>query len=164
MNADQPTRPPRTARWIRIVLGLSLAMNLLVVGLAIGVAIRIDGKKDKAWVPPPIGAVLFKEMPREDRKALHQEVFGAREGRRDRRLQDAQGVYEALKAVPYDPEPIRVVLEAQSDDMRRFQTSLREAWLERLSKMSDAERAVYAERFWERMNKRPHDKHPPKGH
>lgn len=154
-------RKPKASRWLRILLAVSLTLNLLVVGLVVGIALRFDGKgKDRS--PPPIGAVLFKELPREDRKALHREAFGERKDRHANRQRDARAVYDAIRAVPFDPAPVRDVLEKQSEATLQFRSSMREAWLQQISSMTDAERGVYAERFLDRMQRGPegHKKKP----
>ncbi|MDF1716360.1 MAG: periplasmic heavy metal sensor [Antarcticimicrobium sp.] len=148
-------KPPRMRMWIRVALGVSLALNLAVAGMAVGAAIRFGGP-DKARAPLPLGAMLYRELPREDRRALRDERLGPRDERAERHRAEAAELDAALRAVPFDPAPIEVFLAAQSRQRNDLEQALRTAWLTRVAGMSDGERAAYADRLAEAMARHSH--------
>ena len=148
-------KPSRVRPWLRIVLGVSLALNLAVAGLALGAAIRFGGP-DRARPPLPLGAVLYRELPREDRRALRDDRLGTRPERAERRRAEAAQLDAALRAVPFDPTSIEAFLEAQSRQRNALEQALRAAWLTRVSEMSDTARAAYADRLAEAMARHEH--------
>lgn len=151
-------KPPRMRLWLRIVLGVSLALNLAVVGLGLGAAIRFGGP-DRARPPLPLGAMLYRELPREDRRALRDDRLGTRPERAERRRAEAVELDAALRAVPFDPARVGDFLAAQSRQRNELEQALRAAWLARVSKMSDSARAAYADRLAEEMTRHEHIHH-----
>ncbi len=149
-------KPPRVRPWLRIVLGASLALNLAVAGLGLGAAIRFGGPDRAARPPLPLGAVLYRELPREDRRALRDDRLGTRPERTERRRAEAAQLDSALRAVPFDPAPIEAFLEAQSRQRNELEQALRSAWLTRVAEMSDSARAAYADRLAEAMERHEH--------
>lgn len=152
MMADEQQSKPRMGRWMRVLLIGSLTVNLLVAGLAVGAAWRFRDF-DKMRPPPTVGTLLYREMSREDRKELRRHAWGDKGGFKQRRLNDGLAVAEALRQVPFDPEQLSQVLRAQSHAREQFQQKLQQTWVARLSEMSDAERADYADRLEERIRK-----------
>jgi len=150
-------KPPRMRLWLRILLGVSLALNLAVAGLAIGAAIRFGGPDGARPPAPPLGALLYRELPREDRRALFRDRLGSREERRARRQADAAEIDAALRAVPFDVTRVEAFLATQANQHRDIEKAMRDAWLKRVSGMSDAERAAYADRLAEAMAR--HNRH-----
>ncbi|MBE1283948.1 MAG: periplasmic heavy metal sensor [Rhodobacteraceae bacterium] len=163
MSAEQK---PRTTRWVRLLLIVSLTANLAVAGLVAGAAWRFHGT-DKGRPPPSVGAMLFRELPREERRSLRTELWSengnAKGGFRERRLADGQAVTAALRAVPFDPAALRSVLDGQAQSREAYQARIQAAWITRVEDMSDAERAQYADRLEKRML-HGHGKHKSKKH
>lgn len=147
MADDMTAKPPRARTWVRILLGVSLALNLAVIGLAIGAAVRFGGPDGAHRPSPPMGAILYRELPREDRKALRGRAFGSREEHAAKRRDEAVAIDAALRAVPFDAAALGAFLDRQARDREAFQSAVQEAWLARVSGMSDAERAAYADRL-----------------
>ncbi|EAR49427.1 hypothetical protein OG2516_15209 [Oceanicola granulosus HTCC2516] len=134
-------------RVMRIVLLLSLALNLAVVGLVAGAA--LSGKR---FAPPrydlslgPIGAALSEE----DRRAIGARLRdqpGLPSGPRARRRM-MEEMLAVLRSDPFDPAPLA---EAMAQHRARSAAVLeagQAALLERLAAMSPAERAALADRL-----------------
>ncbi|TDK48763.1 periplasmic heavy metal sensor [Antarcticimicrobium luteum] len=150
-------KPPRMRPWLRVLLGISLALNLAVAGLAIGAAIRFGGAPEGARPPLPLGAMLYRELPREDRRALRDSSFGPREERAERRRADAAELDAALRAVPFDSARVEAFLAGQARRHSDLEQAMRAAWLRQVAGMSDAARAAFADRLSEAMVH--HDRH-----
>lgn len=145
--ADEMTTKPRARRWVRVLLGVSLALNLAVIGLAAGAAFRFGGPDGVRRSPPPMGAILYRELPRDDRRALRGRVFGSREQHAAKRRADVAAVDAALRTVPFDAAAVGQFLDQQAQEHDTFQAAVQDAWLTRVSQMSDSERAAYADRL-----------------
>jgi uncharacterized membrane protein len=156
MMTDQQQIKPRMSRGLKALLIGSLTLNLLVVGLVAGAAWRFRDV-DKVRPAPSVGTMLYRELSREDRRKLREHVWGGRDGLKQRRLNEGLAVTEALRAVPFDAERLTALLAEQSKGRETFQLRLQETWILRLTGMSDAERADYADRLEERL--RQHKDH-----
>ena len=143
----EPPRP-QMRLWLRILLGVSLALNLLVVGLVGGAMWRFGGPDGTRPPPRTIGAALYRALPREDRRALLAQSRGKFPGVRDgRRKAGIQAVSAALRATPFDADAVMAILEAQAAARDDLQKSLQRAWLVRVGAMSAEQRRLYADRL-----------------
>lgn len=149
MSAEVSRR--RTPLWLRITLAVSLALNLLVVGMVVGVFVRFGGG------PPPRAAVDFavpyvRALAPAQRRAVFREVRARGEDvpmRRAARERSYTAVVEALRAQPFDPAALEALVNAQAESAAQLQRSAQTAWLGLVAEMSDAERAAYADRVAE---------------
>jgi Heavy-metal resistance len=142
------SEPKQKSRlWLRILLGVSLGLNLLVAGLAVGAVLRLGGPEGMRPPPASLGSALFRAMPREHRSEMHQKFRDRRSGKGKNRLKDTQAVAALLRAVPFDAGALTEVLKKQKQDRDAFFESLQVSWLERINLMSDAERSEYADRL-----------------
>lgn len=144
MSAE--TKPKR--RWMPIVLVISLALNLLVVGMAAGTAWRLKGS-DHAKAPPGFGPALYRALPKGERNAMWRELSALHRKGAKERAEDFAAMSQALRAVPFDPAAVEVLLQQQTRSMVEIQDELKTRWLERVTAMSDAERQKYADRLQE---------------
>ena len=146
----------RTPLWIKLLLGVSLAANLAIVGLVAGFALRggpLGGKGPGAmgYAMPYVLA-----LPREDRRG----VFSALRrddtlpNRRDRRAQ-FNAMIDALQTTPLDIPSIEAVLASQADGVTRVQKRAQSEWLSIVSAMSDEERIAYAARIKDVLKRGP---------
>lgn len=148
------TDPKPKRRWMPIVLILSLAVNLLIVGVAVGSVLRLK-HSDHAKAPPGFGPALYRALPKEDRKALRGELSGLHGKGAKGRSQDFVAVTEALRAVPFDPETVTLLLQQQAQATAELQAALQEKWLVLVTQMSDEERQTYATRLEEVVKRGP---------
>ena len=150
--SDNP-KPKR--RWLPILLTVSLALNLLIVGVALGTAYRVKGG-DHAKAPPGFGSALYRALPKGDRKALRGELSERHVRGAKLRKQDFAALGEALRAEPFDPVAVQRILQQQAQFMAELQLALQEQWLARVTAMSEDERLAYADRLAEVVRRKPH--------
>jgi uncharacterized membrane protein len=131
---------------MRIVLVLSLALNLAVIGVAAGSALRFGGVG--AMHPPARGMVgaLLHEMPRSDRRQMR-DLARSRSDRADPRRDEMAAMAAALRAVPFDPAAVTELIGRHVERRAMFQTEMLAGWLDRVAAMSDSERAAYVDRL-----------------
>ncbi|MBT3143064.1 hypothetical protein DS909_18545 [Phaeobacter gallaeciensis] len=142
------SEPKQKSRlWLRILLGVSLSLNLLVVGLAVGAVMRLGGPDGMRPPPSSLGSALFRAMPREHRSEMHQKFRDRRSDKGKAKIKDAQAVAALLRAVPFDAAALTEALKKQKQDRDAFFETLQVSWLERINIMSDAERSEYADRL-----------------
>ncbi|MES0824790.1 periplasmic heavy metal sensor [Ruegeria sp. SCP11] len=150
--SDNP-KPKR--RWVTVLLTVSLALNLLVAGVALGTVYRVKGG-DHGKAPPGFGPALYRALPKEDRKALRGELSERHVKGAKLRSEDFAKLEAALRANPFDPAVVQALLQQQAQSMAELQSALQERWLLRITEMTDAERQVYADRLQEVVKRKPH--------
>ncbi len=151
MSEELP-RPKR--RWLMPTLLISLAINLLIVGIVVGFAISPKGHRnaDRAGghARSIIGEPFVRALPQADRQALIKAI-GAERGRlRENRaaLRDRfEALLVALHADPFDADAISQLLGEQQSVAASRQRIGEGLLIERLTAMSPDERAAYAERL-----------------
>lgn len=147
MTSDPVDPKPAGRNWGRVLLGVSLTLNLLVIGLAVGAALRFGGPGTADRPPPSIGATLYRELPREDRKAMRSAMKSPEKARKSDRKAEARRLGDALRAQPFDVDAVQSVLSEQAQARADWQGGVQQAWLARVTAMSDAERSDYADRL-----------------
>lgn len=160
MSAQSEQKQPRMRLWLRVLLGASLALNLLTAGLVAGAVIRFGGPH-RMHPRLPVGAMLFRELPREDRRALRQRAFGSRQDREARRRADAEEIDAALRASPFEAARLDAFLRRQAQQHDEHEQAVHQAWLARIKAMSDGERAAYADRLRQAMQAQANGRHLP---
>ena len=155
-SGDQtPVRPTRSGRGLRWALGISLALNLAVVGMVAGAMLR-DGSVMRGAMVRDLGFGPFTEaLSREDRRALRQALFErAPEIRqaRQQRQEDLQALVAILRAEPFDAAALAAAMAEQEARMvgqlRLGQTVLQE----RIAAMTPEARRGFAERLEDGLN------------
>ncbi|AVO37020.1 periplasmic heavy metal sensor [Pukyongiella litopenaei] len=128
--------------WLKIALGVSLALNLVVAGVVIGAVARPGGHDPHRG--EPVGAALFRDLPREDRRAMWRAMNGTKrpDGQAERRE-----IAALLRATPFDAAALGDYLDRRQISHAERQRVVREKWLERVVAMSDDERAAFAARL-----------------
>ncbi|WP_170758922.1 periplasmic heavy metal sensor [Ruegeria lacuscaerulensis] len=150
--SDNP-KPRR--RWVSVLLSVSLALNLLIVGVALGTVYRVKGG-DHGKAPPGFGPALYRALPKEDRKVLRGELSERHVKGAKLRAQDFAALGAALRAEPFDPAAVQALLLQQAQFMADMQSALQEQWLARVTAMSDAERQAYADRLEDVVHRKSH--------
>ncbi|WP_425043649.1 periplasmic heavy metal sensor [Primorskyibacter sp. S87] len=140
-------KPPRMRLWLRILLGVSLALNLAVIGLAVGAMLRLGGPH--GFRPPPRSAstFLFRELPDDHRAALWEEARSTHRKHSGRSGTQVKAVIEMLRQDSFDAEALRETARAQSAARQRGFLELQEIWIERVAAMTAEERVAYAARL-----------------
>lgn len=139
---------PRRDRILRIVLVVSLALNLAVAGLAVGMALRgHDGRPPRGFDMSlgPIGQALAPQDRAAIRDSLRQR--GDLSGPRSNRQEDLDALLAALTRQPFDEDAMRIALATPVDRMSQLQASAVSALADRIGAMTDGERAAFAARL-----------------
>lgn len=137
-------------RWLRRgVLTVSLALNLLVVGVLAGALWQRGGWPPEAAGRPSAPAYLAALEPA-DRAALREgwraQGPDMRRLRAERR-NDMAALVASLRAEPFDPASLEAALAAQASRLAERQALSRALLAERVAAMTPAERAAYADRL-----------------
>ena len=149
-EAKTKTGPSRV--W-RVVLVLSLAMNLAVVGLVVGAGVsgRFGDRPPRSF-DFGLGPAARALEPRERRQiglAL----------RRDGSLRDvdlrgnAAAMVNALRADPFDPDLLRDLMATQNDHIGQLQRAGQSALVDQITAMSPDRRAAFADRLQEELSR-----------
>lgn len=153
--ADPQTPKPR--RIWRIVLILSLAMNLAVAGLVVGFGVRekTDGRSPRSFDVGlgPIGGALDREDRRAIADALRNDPNVRRPGRQEFR-ETVTEFAQILQAKPFDPDAMRGFFETANSRISAVQLAAQSALIDRVAQMTDAERAALAARLSEMQEDR----------
>lgn len=154
MSAQTPDPMPSMAcpRWMRWLLVLSLALNLMIVGLVAGFAWQGGGKY--AGHHPSrlekIGGPLTHALSHEDRTAIRREmraVYRNRQDERSKQHRQMQTLIDDLRRTPFDRETIAGHMAAQRDILQERVSLGQSILLDRLVAMSPENRAAYADRL-----------------
>lgn len=149
-----PAAPPRPRRLWRVLLVVSLALNLAIAGLVVGALVRNDGKpptrSGAALSLGPIGSALSGS----DRRAILREVHrdGGLQSLRPGREVDA--VIAAVTAQPFDPAALDAALAEGKARRDAVVAAATRALILRVTDMTDQERADFAQRISENRKKR----------
>ena len=166
MATDLPPDPteaprPKMRTGLRIVLFVSLALNLLVAGLVVG-AVASGRAGDKARMNLNFGPFI-RALNEEDRRAIAREVRGNPEARPPsplERRRDLVEIVEILRADPFDVDRLDALLTKQRDAGTRVVVAAHAAFAERLAAASPQERAAFADRLEAELRRGP-DRRPP---
>lgn len=130
----------------RIVLLVSLALNVAVAGVVIGSAFDRHGPGRGNRMHGPL-APLVMSLPDETREALFAELKRRpRTDAGDRRA-SFESLLAAIRAEPYEPEAVTAALHEQRDLGEARLSALETSLATELAKLSAEEREAYAERL-----------------
>ena len=152
MNESAPSRPRRS--WVKPLLFVSLALNLVVIGALLGRALAPDRPRWGDGVAGPvrgvIGAPFAHALDPGDRGALHDKLTGKRshlQASRGRLSDLLAELLAVLRAEPFQPDEVRRILQEQRGVAEERQLLGEALLLERLEAMSPDERSAYADRL-----------------
>lgn len=134
--------------WLRVVFVASLGLNLLVLGLVGGAILFGDGPREKAREAGVNPFILA--LPPDERRQLIRDVRRAAEpGRRSHAelRQRFDALLTEIRAERFDAGAVAALLEEQRSAGSARQTDGERALIARLSQMSQADRAAYADRL-----------------
>ena len=138
-------RPPRTPRGVKIVLAMSLAINLLIAGAVGGAFLGgrpEGGMRDRAEAARILGlGPLATALDRRDRAAGISAAGADRAAMRAER----QRLVEAARADPFDRAEAEAALERQRAIVSGLQDRGYGALLDYLETMPAEDRAVFAD-------------------
>ena len=152
-NSDQ--QPPRR-RGVRVLLFVSLGLNLLIIGVAVGAVLRFVGPEPIRAPARSPGIEIVRALPPELRRDMFRELRAAGSDRRGAQRRDLQDLLDVLRADPFDRAAADAVMRRQGEARAGFETRLRAALLDKLEALPPEERALYAERLSHAMDRHPH--------
>ncbi|MEM1235214.1 MAG: periplasmic heavy metal sensor [Pseudomonadota bacterium] len=156
----------------RILLYVSLLVNLLVVGLVVGTLILVSPKGDDrrpALAGQTVLGPLMLALEGQDRRALALSMRGVLQEERLTRgdmRRVARDMQEVLATEPFDAEALDRLLSTQFNEATFRLDLARKLFLERLVAMSPEERATYAVRLGDVLERPLGERRPgpPGGH
>ncbi|SNS48649.1 periplasmic heavy metal sensor [Tropicimonas sediminicola] len=152
-NPATPPKAPRSRVWLRVLLFVSLALNLAVAGVVLGTVLQVrkgdDTRPDRITRELGLGPFLFA-LDDENRKAL-------RDASRNRDKDLAAGRAEwrdalsesitLLRQEPFDRERFLFLVQRQAEIAARGRMIGQEELSLRLAAMSPEERNAFADRL-----------------
>ena len=153
-QAPEPQKKSRRI-WLRVVLFASLAANLLIVGMVAGAIIRGGppghGNAGRQIQMADFGfAPYVRALSPKHRRELGREMrklTGDRQANREEFVAFARSFLDALRARPYNPAALQQKVAGQQSRLFGHQEIGQRILLERLARMSNSERAAYADRL-----------------
>ncbi|KAG1713620.1 hypothetical protein GQR58_002087 [Nymphon striatum] len=147
----------KTHRWQRILLVVSLALNLAVVGVVAGVVFG-GGPKDRLQRFDLSASPLARAMEGERRQAVREALrdSGAfRPADRSRMREDMNALLGTLRDAQFDEDAFREVLMRQRERLQAGQVIAVNAVADQIADMSAQERAAFADRLEEQLRRGP---------
>jgi len=143
----------------RVVLVLSLALNLVVIGIGVGFATRFHARND---APPPavFGSVYLRALSHESRRSLGDEMRMTRKDHAQKHGRNSENNYgydraiQILNATPFEPQALRAIMLEQEKVSSEHLAEARDLLLNHLTQMDDDDRQEYAEEIVEILNRR----------
>lgn len=132
----------------KILFGVSLALNLLIVG-ALGGALMRKGKGPTANHPAS-GFLYMRALDFQDKRALRKEILRNKDGRKlikARNQASYSSAVDILKSNPFDRTAFENLLDEQAKFAKLRQSSARIALVNHIENMTKAERLIYAQRL-----------------
>jgi uncharacterized membrane protein len=148
MAKTAPDAPKTRRPWGKIVLFVSLALNLLVVGVVIGAVVNGPRDRDRNPALRDLGFGPFVHaLPRADRRelgeALLRQAGAFRQNRAEMRA-SFEAFLGALRAEPFDPDVLLQVVNDQQVRITERQALGRQLLLDRIEAMTPDQRSAYA--------------------
>ena len=142
------THPRPGARWERIALIASLALNIAVAGVVAGYLLRGPvPDRDRAYLPIEGMRNIHRALPPDERAALRDEMRARFANLSDHRarLRDLRTeVLNALMAEPFDPAVLDSVMARHSAYWRTASEEARSVFVAHVAGMTPGARAAFA--------------------
>ena len=141
---EQADKPPRKRRWGKIILTLSLALNLLFVGAIVGAG-WMRNKHGSGWQGPPRFVVkgLLRHLPEEKQRSIVDQIARHKEAMRPI-IKEIRGRKNDLKSVlraePFDADAVRAATLELKNARRRVIDTNADLLLSVLEKLTPQER------------------------
>lgn len=157
-DAPQANTKSRSRRWVRVVLAVSLGLNLLVVGLVGGAYFRVVKHTGAGEFPPPEVRVMrelgmgpfLSAFPHEQKRQMARQLreqVGTFRLNREALVTELGAMLEALRAEPYDHAALEVLIDRQKARISTRAETARNILLNQISSMTPEERLEFAGRL-----------------
>jgi len=158
MSNDQNTTPRSRMRpWLKVVLALSLALNLAVIGIGAGAVWRFQGGGHDKGGPPMLGRFIFKDIGGQEVRRLVQDHGGASDNVRNRRRGEMEQIIVLMRADELDLPAVSVIVDTHIVETNGFMRAVADAWEQRLEGLSLKERRRVADRMQHQLDHRSRD-------
>lgn len=158
MSDETDTAARGTKPWIRVLLVVSLALNLLILGTVGGA--MMTWSKWRSHHPPRLdmaGGPLTQALTREDRRAIARQMRKAYRDNSAPRAElkaELEELANELKAEPFDAAAVRKRLARHRGVFHDRFALGQSLLLEHLKQMQPKERAAYADRLLRALEKK----------
>ena len=156
---ENPQKPGRWKNWLLIA---SLALNLAIIGLVAGFALRGDhGKRPHKGMPNDIVRDLVRAVPETQRDALKQDLAAKRVEIgtfRETMLKGRMELVNVLEAPDFDITRVVAILDNHRVVLSRITAGGHQVIIRRIEDMTADERRAFArnlERFQELRRSKP---------
>lgn len=153
----QDKAPARPKRWVRILLGFSLALNLLVIGAIAGLAIKgppgRSGPPSMREISAPYVSSFSFDAKRNMRKHMRSKL-PERSVAIARNRADYAAFLEVVRAESFDAVKATAILEGQLNRAAQMQLLGRDLAIAQIESMTLDERKAYADRVEEALERR----------
>ncbi len=146
MSDERHTAAPMK-RGLKLLLVLSLGVNLLVAGIVAGAALRSKSDDTQRRHFQFAGGPLGQALPRDERRALGQQLRNHPDMPRDGRALFANGMADVAALVvaePFDAAALRQALADAQADLANVQSIATDLLVARIGQMSAEDRASFA--------------------
>ncbi len=136
-----------TPRWVKWLLGISLVLNFVVIGLAIGAAIKFHKHGHSHGGIATIGQII-RALPDDSKGKAREMLYAARPGLkalRSERKAAKRAVADAIETTPYDAAVVDQAFATLRAKDQIAKTSAHEVMVEILGVLSPEDRAAVAE-------------------
>ncbi len=135
----------KTGKWVKILLVVSLGVNLMVAGLVVGAALKEPYQRSSPKNQDAI-AFLSYALPKEHRQEIRRELVARRDEFQASR-QALRGLRVEMIAVleqePFEIEKVAMLLEQQRALFLSMGELAHDALLRRIEQLTPEERTVY---------------------
>ncbi|WP_342076303.1 periplasmic heavy metal sensor [Yoonia sp. SS1-5] len=154
--ADPKVAKP--ARMLRVALVISLALNLLIVGIVVGAA--ASGKFANG--PPrafdlgfgPVGRAL----DRDERRAIGTAMRRDADLRAMNPRAHVAQMVDVLRQVPFDPDALTAVMQTRQAQMSQIQSKAQANLVAQITAMSPERRQIFADRLAQELQRPRNDR------
>lgn len=136
----------RKFNWKKVLFVASLALNVLVIAALAGAAFKHKGKS-ATFRNATFQGAMIRALPQDQRRLLGENMRRNSDSFKKQRGQSRAvkvALKEAIAAVPFDADALRDVFERQKQVRTGFSERGDALWIELITKMTDEERAQFA--------------------
>lgn len=147
----------KSSRFRKGLLVLSLAMNLIFIGVVAGMFVFGHAKGPSQRFDLTAGP-MTRAMDNEHRAALRQALHDSGVFRREDRARlraDAASLLDVIRAETFDSTVFRATLDRRRARLNQGQMAVLDALTQQVSEMSAAERGEFADRLEEQLRRQP---------
>lgn len=150
-------------RGFKILLGVSLAFNLVVLGLVAGAALREGPPRHGGGGGANYARPYIQALPSEDRRAIFaaSRPLAGEDGSRAGRRALYGEVTDILRSEVFDREAVKAALSKQTQATLSIQNAAQKHWLNLIEEMGLQERRDYADAVEEIVQRRGANKRKP---